>query len=767
MNKELEKILYEASDELFIDEIYEKSKATTLEEQEEIKRQLQKEVDNYNIILNNGRYILTRKTPLRKGVFKSYKNYNAVLVGEEEFIIEDEDIHNAIDNDEVLVHIPYLKRELRTGKKISKRKIKKRRLNKVEIEKIINRDVDYLVGNVYKKDDNYYLRSDNKLKRKLKVILDGDNYTVGEKLFVKLNNDEYSMNNNIYHADMTEKISLPTEPEKDIELVAYKRGIYKGFNDASMEEVKYIPDYVREKDKIGRADFTDLEIFTIDGDDTKDIDDAISIHEDKFGNTILGVHIANPSHYIKKDGALYQEAREKSTSTYPTASRVFPMLPEKLSNGICSLNPNVERLAISYIMTFDKDANLIDYDIVESVIKSNIQMTYKKVNDLLDKNIIHPGYEEHKETLLKMKDFSNKLRNKRIERGALMFETEELKINLDEEGKVINIGKRKQGTSEKIIEDFMIATAESYAKFCSKNNISCIYRNHEVPLQFRINDFIEELKLYGLNYEKPVRVNYKKEMRKLLEFIQKEGEDLSKELSKKLIRKLQKANFGINNIGHYALASSGHAPVTSPIRRDNDLENQYVIKESYLDYIDSKKIGEEIKDRINKKDYHITNLRINENMMNLYEENLVLKREEWTERLEKITNHLLEKEIASDKCENEVNQMKLAELMQKEIGNKFYGVITKISGNNIFVELDDLIEGIIEINSLPGKWKYDSKYKYVKSNNDDAYYFGDKVIVSVKEANKKKKQIKFNIEEKIEENEKCKNAIEKLKVKRK
>ena len=749
MKEKIQRVLYATKDYLSLDDIFYLTGTTTEEEKQEVKNYLQKQVEDYEIDFQNEKYILMRKTSKRKGIFLSGKDYDTVYVGNEEFILEKDEKHNAIDKDEVLVNIPYLEYNK-----------KKEKLNHITIEKVINRNLDTLIGQVYQKDDKYYLSPDDKDKRKLKIELKGEDFNPGEKVFVKVNQNKQSLENNIYHTEIEEKIGFLNEPETDIQMVAYKLGIYKGFSKETLEELQEIPNEVRDEDKIGKADLTNWEIFTIDGDDTKDIDDAISLYEDKDGNTVLGVHIAYPAYYIKKDGAIYQEALQKATSCYPTSSRVFPMLHPKLSNGICSLNPNVERLALSYIITFDKDANVIDYKIMESVIKSNIQMTYSKVNDLLERNIIHEGYEEHKETLFKMKELSDKLQLKRKERGELNILSKELKISLDKEGKVSSIGVKETTPSDRIIESFMVSSAECYADFCKKYEIPCVYRNHQVPEIYKINKFLELLDLCGLPYKEKIDCNSYTSIQQLSNFVNESG-PVSQVLINKFIRSLEKADFGLENIGHSGLASPGHVPNTSPIRRGNDFIDQYVLQDMYLYRVNSQVVKKQVEEKIPAlQNKGIKNLQINANMKWYSTEELSLKRTGWNEEIDSITEHLSIQEINADRCERIVNRMKIAEKMKDEKGRVYEGIISGFDKHHIHIQLDNLVEGSIDIHKLPGNHIYNEKLNYIKSsNNKDNYYFGDRIKVSVKSANKKLGIVEFNLEEKTEENSVCKEAI--------
>ena len=757
LKKEIEELFIRMKKPLSLEKVFIATQADTEKKKNQVKEIIQEKITNNELYSTQDGYILIYKTTKRVGIYHDNGNNKFIVIDNKQYPVLEDKTNHAIDRDKVLVDIPAFGL---IGKNLTESEKTLKKTKATIIEKIIDRDLDNIIGTVYQEDNNYFVMPIKEGQQKLKILLDGNNYKEGEKVFVKIKEDKDSINTNIYNTILVEKINLQEKMDKVL-LEAYKFGIYKTFTEETKEQLKNIPDKVRNEDKIGKADLTNWEIFTIDGDNTKDIDDAISLYEDKNGNTVLGIHIAYPAYYIEKGSPLYKEALQKGISCYPTSSRVFPMLPKKLSNGICSLNPNVERLALSYIITFDKDANVIDYKIMESIIKSNIQMTYNKVEDLLNKNIVHKGYEEHKDTLFKMRDLAKKLEEKRKKRGALNLDTKEVKIVLDKEGKVSKIEERERREADKIIESFMVVSAECYAKFCKKNEIPCVYRNHDVPLQENINKLIKELELYGINYPDDVNVNDNNSIQKFSEYISKH--DTSNQvLTGMFIRNLRKANFGVENIGHCGLASPGHVPNTSPMRRGNDFIDQYVLMDMYLSKISSPQIKEEIEKNIPVFNKHkITNLVISNNLPQKIDKNLSLKRNKWTKILTVLTEHFSVQEVKANKCERSVCQMVMVEKMKEEVGKDCTGTIIGLSKKNITILLDNSVEVILPIENLAEEdCRYDRKLGYIKTKENN-YFFGDKVKVRIEDANTEDRKIYCNLQEKIKENDACRENIKK------
>ena len=455
------------------------------------------------------------------------------------------------------------------------------------------------------------------------------------------------------------------------------------------------------------------EIFTIDGDDTKDIDDAISVEKLPNGNYKLGVHIADVSYYVREGSPLDNEAMERGTSVY-LVDRVIPMLPHELSNGICSLNPNEDRLAISCVMEFNKSGKQISYEIFESVIRSNIQMTYKKVNSILEKNEVPEGYEPYVDTLKTMSELATILRKEKIRRGYIDFGVDEAKILVDEKCVPTDIVLRDRGVGENLIEDFMIAANECVASHIYFMNLPFIYRVHEYPQEEKIRSFLGFISGLGYHVNGNIKDFKPTTMQNILEQLKDKPE--YKILSTLLLRSMQKAVYRPENLGHYGLASSCYTHFTSPIRRYPDTTVHRLLRTYLFD---------------NKIDMRTIR--------------------KWEEKLVYIAEHSSERERASVDCEREVEDMKMAEYMEKHIGEEYEGMISSITGFGMFVELDNLIEGLVPIKDMKDFFHFDEEHLcLVGERSHVKYTIGERVIVKVVRASKEDKTIDFEIIRKVE-----------------
>ena len=426
----------------------------------------------------------------------------------------------------------------------------------------------------------------------------------------------------------------------------------------------------------------------------------------------LGVHIADVSYYVKEGSALDKEAMERGTSVY-LVDRVIPMIPHELSNGICSLNPNVDRLAISCVMTIDSFGKLLDYDIFPSVIRSRIQMTYKKVNSILEKSIVPEGYEEFVDDLRLMAELASILRKMKVNRGYLDFDVDEAKILVDEACVPYLITKRERGIGENLIEDFMIAANECVATHIYNMDLPFIYRIHDVPKEEKIRDFLSFLSNLGYNVTGNLKGNKNSAIQKLLKFVHSKEEGPI--LTSLLLRCMQKAVYSSNNIGHFGLGSSCYTHFTSPIRRYPDTTVHRLLR-TYL-----------------------FNHDLSSHTINHYEEKLIY-----------VADHSSAKERASIECEREVEDMKMAEYMEKHIGEEFSGIITSIMSFGMFVELDNLVEGLVPVRLMDDYFVYDEeRMTLVGERSKIRYTIGEKVLIKVVAASKEAKTIDFKIIKKL------------------
>lgn len=694
MKEKILEILKEETKGQNINEINNKLHLRGMEEITELEDNLKELVTEGVLHMSKNReYMLMSNTKsLKVGKLRINKNGNGFVECEpEDIFVHSNDLNGAINGDFVEVEI-------------------KTRLNDPEpegyIRNILKRDLKNVVGEMVKdKKTLAFKPDDEKLNIAVKLTKESMKGCVeGHKVIISIIKE---IGNRTFLGKVEKIIGHKNDPGVDILTIAAKHSIETEFSEDVKRELKNIPDEVCENDLIGRTDLTKEMIFTIDGDDTKDIDDAISVKRDGK-NYVLGVHIADVSNYVKVGSALYDSAFSRGTSSY-LADTVIPMIPHQLSNGICSLNPEVIRLTISCVMTIDGNGKVISYDIFPSYIKSRKQMTYKNVNKILDENIIPEGYGEFADTLKLMHELSKILRQEKINRGYIDFGIDEAKVIQDENGKAIDIVKRVQGTGEKLIEDFMIAANETVATHISNMDLPFIYRVHDLPNAEKIEDFSNLIKQMGYQIHTNLNKITPVTMQKLLNEFRDKDEFVI--LSDMLLRSMKKAIYSTNNIGHFGLASKNYTHFTSPIRRFPDLTVHRLLR-TYL-----------FENRIDMET-------INFNAKYLID----------------VAEHSSETEVNYVEAERDVLDMKMAEYMESHIGEEYEGIISGVTNFGMFVELDNLIEGLVHISTLDGFYTYvPEMLSLISANKKNKYRIGDKVKIIVTNANKNQGIIDFEL----------------------
>lgn len=681
--------VYELEDKLDIND------AEGLKELLKVLNNLEDELKVYRTNKNN--YMLFNNSHLKIGTFLgNKKSFGFVdIEGDEDVFIPPNNINGALHKDKVIVEITS-----KNGLRLEGR-----------ILKIIDRSFNLLVGEFYYKNGKGYINLDDE-KVKLNIIIDEKNSMGamnGHKVLVKVTNHIKGYD---YKGEVVKIIGHKNDPGVDILSIVNSLNIPDEFSEEVMDEVEKIPSRVEEQELIGRRDLREKVIFTIDGDDTKDIDDAISIEKLENNNYLLGVHIADVSYYVKSGSKIDEEAYNRGTSVY-LADRVIPMLPHKLSNGICSLNPGVDRLSISCQMEINEKGEVVDYEIFPSVIKSRIQMTYNCVNSILEKNVIPNGYEEFVDDLKLMSELATILRKYKIERGYIDFEIDESKIIVDDKGKAIDVKLRERGTGEKLIEDFMIAANETVATCIYFMELPFVYRVHGEPSEEKIQEFLKFISILGYKIDGKIKDVSPKTMQDILKQLKDKKEFHM--LSSLLLRSMQKAVYDDVNIGHYGLASKCYTHFTSPIRRYPDTTVHRLVRE----YLFDKKIDS------NTIDF-------------------------WEHKLPILTSDCSDCERRAIECEREVDDMKKAEYMMDHIGEEFTGMICSVTSFGMFVELPNLIEGLIKIDDLEGDhYMFDETTFSIRGNKDKrGYRLGDTINVIVKAANKETRTVDFILSKK-------------------
>lgn len=699
MKDSILEILKNSDKALSVHEIEDKLGITDVDGLKKLLKDLNDLEDNLSIYrTNKNNYMLFTNSHLKIGkMIGNKKGYGFVdIEGDEDVFIPISNMNGAIHGDKVIVEI-----------------ISKKGLDlEGRIVKIVDRKFKQMVGEFYYSNGVPKIKLDES-KLNIDIIID-KNKTMGamdgHKVLIKIRE---KLKGNCYKAEVMKILGHKNDPGVDILSIVNKYGINDVFSDEVMSEVDKLPNEVSLEEMEGRRDLRGKEIFTIDGDDTKDIDDAISIEILDNTNYKLGVHIADVSYYVRENTKIDEEAYDRGTSVY-LADRVIPMLPHKLSNGICSLNPNVDRLAISCEMEINHKGEVVSYDIFESVIRSRKQMTYKCVNKILEENIVPDGYEPYVDSLQKMLDLSKILRDYKTRRGCIDFNIEEAKIIVNEKGEAIDVVLRNRGVGEKLIEDFMIAANETVASCIYFMELPFVYRIHGEPNEEKINSFLKFISILGYKVNGKIKEITPKEMQKILEQL-KDKKEFSI-LSKLLLRSMQKAVYDKTNIGHFGIASKCYTHFTSPIRRYPDTTVHRLLR-TYL------------------FEHKIDNDTI----------------EYWDNKLPFLTEHSSNKERDSIECEREVDDMKKAEYMEKHLGEEYDGIISSIMSFGIFVELPNSVEGLIKLEDLT-----DDTYTFDEATfslrgvkNKRGFRLGDNIRVKVKAANKETKTVDFVVVKKI------------------
>ena len=701
MREEIIELLGKEKKALSATEICDKLNLNTAGELKKLLDDLRILEEGYTVYRSNkDKYMLFENSHLLKGRLSvNKKGFGFVIVDgrDEDIYIDAKNMNGALNND--LVVVEELKGQ--NGKKTEGR-----------VVKVLKKENNLIVGEYKIIDGNPHFIPDDK-KLRMEIILDNkdlDDLVDGHKIQVSIVKE---MGKYKYLGEVVKIIGHKNDPGVDILSIIYDHGINDVFTDEVMEEVNALPSEVLDSDRKGRKDLTDMTIFTIDGDDTKDIDDAISISK-KGENYILGVHIADVSYYVKEGTALYKEAYSRGTSVY-LVDRVVPMLPHKLSNGICSLNPNVDRLAISCIMEITPNGKIVSHDIFESVIRSRIQMTYKKVNKILNDEETPEGYEPFKDDLKLMWELAKILRKEKLARGYLDFDVDEPKILVDENCKPYDVVLRERGKGENMIEDFMIAANETVAEHVFYMGLPFVYRVHEVPDNEKVEEFLNSISMLGYHVVGDRNFVYPKSMKKILDQLRdKEGFEI---LSTLLLRCMKKAVYKPENLGHYGLASKCYTHFTSPIRRFPDTTVHNLLRKYIFNEPNDKELNRLI--------------------------------EYWEENLPALCDHASEKERDSIDCERDVESMKMAEYMESHIGEEYDGTVSSVMNFGLFVQLDNMIEGLVHISEIKGDYyTFDETTHTLRGEKKGKMYkLGQKVRVVVTNASKENSTIDFNLVE--------------------
>ena len=628
---------------------------------------------------------------LIEGTIDLHEKFGFVSVEgyDEDFFIPGDFVSNAYNKDKVLI-APVE----RTSKKIVAYVV-----NVIERSTTKAFGVLKEKGNKYKK---YYIRPiQNSFQQDIDLVGDVNESDLGKICQVSIEYNGFKIRGRIINV-----IGYKDDPGLDISVIALKYGFPVNFSEETLLELDSIPDEVKASDKEGRIDYTSKKIITIDGDGSKDFDDAVSLEIMDNGNYKLGVYIADVSHYVKEGSPLDKDALSRGTSCY-LADRVIPMIPRKLSNGICSLNPDVERLVLAIIMEINPKGKVLNYDINEGVIKSAHRMTYNNVNKILnnDEDVTNQ-YLDIKDMLFNMNKLSKIIRDIRYRRGGLEFDDTEFEFELNDKGEPISIIRRERFDAEKLIEDFMLLANEMIAYHMNLMKLPIVYRVHEEPDQEKLQQTLEVIRGFDVKIRNIKGDIHPKEIQEILH--DSKDNPNSAVINNLMLRSMMKAKYFEECLGHYGLALKYYCHFTSPIRRYPDLMTHRMIKKLLLH--PTEHIGHDIK------------------------------------KYNAIIPEVAFKNSKSERncidCEREVDDMLYAWYMEKHIGEVREGVIVGMTSYGMFVELSNGAEGLISYSSMDGYYEYNED-TYQASNGKKIFKLGQKVEIVITNSDKEKHQIDF------------------------
>lgn len=682
------------------------------EDREEFRRILQELLAEGKLMLTvKGKYMKSNGKVLTGTFISNSKGFGFVEIEgrEEDLFIPEDKTNGAFHKD--IVEVALLPG--RDGKR-----------QEAQVLKIIARGMTTVVGTYERSRENYgFVIPDNtKLAQDVFVPKEHSMGAVsGHKVVVELT--DYGTDKHSPQGKVIEILGHVNDPGVDIMSIVRGYELPVEFPEKVMNQAARTAQEVSEADRAGRRDLRDVVMVTIDGEDAKDLDDAVSVSFDgeKYH---LGVHIADVTNYVQENSALDREALKRGTSVY-LVDRVIPMLPHALSNGICSLNEGVDRLALSCLMTVDQKGEITDYEICESVINVNKRMSYRVVQELLTEKAPQPGEEDYREyaellpMFREMETLAGLLREKRRKRGSIDFDFPECKIYLDSEGRPTDIKPYERNTATDIIEDFMLAANETVAQHFYWMELPFVYRVHDVPDADRLQKLASIISNFGYSMKAVGRAKSKvsseeihpKEIQKLLAKIAGTPEEAM--ISRMALRSMKQAKYSVECTGHFGLACAYYCHFTSPIRRYPDLQIHRIIKE-------------QLRGRMNED-----------------------RAAHYRELLPEVAKHSSETERRADEAERETDKLKKVEYMEQHVGESFDGVISGVTGWGLYVELPNTVEGLVHISKLYGDYYYYSEKssELVGEATGRCFKLGMPVRVNVDGCDRFTRTIDFSLEE--------------------
>lgn len=648
------------------------------------------------------RFGLPEKMSLIRGRIQMHAKGFAFLIPDEEdkddVYIHHSDLHSAMNNDKVLV-------------RIEKRKEDGTRPEGTVI-RILERATTRVVG-TYESSRNFgfVIADDKRIPNDIFIPKGQTNGAIdGHKVIVNIT--KFPEDRMSAEGEIVEILGHKNDPGIDIISIIYKHGIKMDFPEEALQQAADTPDEINPDEIKNRRDLRDEMIVTIDGADAKDLDDAVMVKMLDNGNYKLGVSIADVTYYVEEGSPIDKEARERATSVY-LVDRVIPMIPHRLSNGICSLNPQVDRLTLTCEMEINAQGEVVNHEIFQSVIKTNERMTYKDVNSILedDDPELIKKYEELVPMFRQMEKLASILRGKRMGRGAIDFDFKEAGVVVDEEGKAVDVRLRERSVAERLIEEFMLAANETVAEHFHWMDVPFIHRIHQDPDEDKLQNFFEFVANMGYVVKGSADNVHPQALQKVLEEVKGTQEDMI--ISKLMLRSMQQAKYDPQGLGHFGLATDFYTHFTSPIRRYPDLIVHRLIR-TYL-----------VEEKLDYK-----------------------TRKHWKDQMPEIARHSSEMERAAVDAERETDDLKKAEFMQDKIGEEFEGVISSITSFGMFVELPNTVEGLVHVSTLTDDYYHyhEKQYAMIGERTGNVFRIGDEVTIRVTNVNIEERVVDFEID---------------------
>ena len=667
------------------------------EDREELKAVLEE-------LLAEGRLEITKRGKYKKpeehiltGLFiGNQKGFGFVQIeGEQEdLFVPQSQVNGAFPGDTVQVRVLPAKQ----GKR-----------REAEVLKVLERGVKTIVGTFQKsKSFGFVVPDDAKIPADIFIPLEKSKGAVdGHKVVVRLT--EYGSAGKSPEGVVTEILGHINDPGVDIMCIVKGFDLPVEFPERVLNQAERVSSPVSEADMQGRLDLRDVLMVTIDGEDAKDLDDAVSLSVEN-GLYCLGVHIADVTNYVQENSALDREAQKRGTSVY-LVDRVIPMLPHILSNGICSLNAGEDRLALSCMMKIDEKGQVVDYKIAETVIRVDRRMSYSGVNAILEEKdeILRKEHEQFVPMLEDMAQLADILRKKRKRRGSIDFDFPETKILLEPDGTPIAIKPYERNTATKLIEDFMLIANETVAQHFYWMELPFVYRTHDTPDPEKIEKLAAFIRNFGYSIKTTQEEVHPKELQKLLGKIDGTPEEAL--ISRLTLRSMKQAKYTTESTGHFGLACPYYCHFTSPIRRYPDLQIHRIIKEQLRGRLKGDRISH------------------------------------YQEILPGVAQHASQMERRADEAERETEKLKKVQYMESHIGECYDGVISGVTNWGVYVELENTIEGMIRAADLPGDFFYydEANYEMVGEKTGKCYKLGERLRVRVKNADRIERLIDFEV----------------------